>query len=170
MDRSLIGRVNAELSSQLDDLTTAGTAREALIRGFAVCAPDIETGIGLCDRLAPEHLELHVDDAWEVAARCKHYGALFIGTAAGEVLGDYGAGPNHTLPTGGTARYAGGLSVLDFLRVRTWLSIDDLGGAESLAGDAEKLAELEGLDAHARSARRRARWKVQATRFRSDPG
>jgi phosphoribosyl-ATP pyrophosphohydrolase/phosphoribosyl-AMP cyclohydrolase/histidinol dehydrogenase len=69
-----------------------------------------------------------------------------------EVLGDYGAGPNHTLPTGGTARYTGGLSVFDFLRVRTWLEIDDPAGARELVEDAERLAELEGLAGHARSA------------------
>ena len=55
----------------------------------------------------------------------KHYGGLFIGAGAAEVLGDYGAGPNHTLPTGGTARSTGGLSVFTFLRVRTWMRVDD---------------------------------------------
>ena len=72
-----------------------------------------------------------------------------------EVLGDYAAGPNHTLPTGGAARYTGGLSVLDFLRVRTFVRIDDAAAAEPLIADAEDLARLEGLDAHARSAARR---------------
>jgi histidinol dehydrogenase len=70
-------------------------------------------------------------------------------------LGDYGAGPNHTLPTGGTARYTGGLSVFDFLRVRTWLRIDDRSQAKELIRDTEQLAELEGLAAHARSAKLR---------------
>jgi histidinol dehydrogenase len=98
-----------------------------------------------------------IDKAKEVAAHCQHYGALFIGKAAAEVMGDYGAEPNHTLPTGGTARYSGGLSVLSFLRVRTWLRIDYRAASVSLARDAEKLAELEELEAHARSARRHAR-------------
>lgn len=122
-------------------------------KSFCLAKP---AAVEICDRLAPEHLEIHVDNAQEIARNCKHYGALFIGSAAAEVMGDYGAGPNHTLPTGGTARYTGGLSVLSFLRVRTWLRIDDRDAADSLARDAGRLAELEGLEAHARSARRRA--------------
>ncbi|NOZ86846.1 MAG: histidinol dehydrogenase, partial [Deltaproteobacteria bacterium] len=68
------------------------------------------------------------------------------------VLGDYGAGPNHTLPTGGAARYTGGLSVLNFLRVRTWMEVEQGPGAHRLARDAIDLARLEGLEAHAGSA------------------
>ena len=82
-------------------------------------------------------------------------GGLFLGGATAEVLGDYGAGPNHTLPTGGTARFSGGLSVLTFLRHRTWIRIDDLAEAQPLVRDAAALARLEGLEAHARSAERR---------------
>lgn len=64
--------------------------------------------------------------------RCLHYGGLFIGRRAAEVLGDYGAGPNHVLPTGGTARYTGGLSVMTFLRVRTWMRIDEAQPSQAL--------------------------------------
>jgi phosphoribosyl-ATP pyrophosphohydrolase/phosphoribosyl-AMP cyclohydrolase/histidinol dehydrogenase len=156
-DRALAGSVNAELERQITDLPTARTARAALANGLAVLAPDIESAIGICDRLAPEHLELHTRDAAEIAPRFSHYGAIFIGARAAEVLGDYGAGPNHTLPTGGTARYKGGLSVFDFLRVRTWLRIDDSGQAAVLIEDAGRMAEIEGLVAHARAARLRAR-------------
>jgi histidinol dehydrogenase len=145
--------VNEELVLQLEDLPTAPTAREALARGFAVLVPDVETAMRICDRIAPEHLELHMDDADTDAWRFGHYGGLFIGPGAAEVIGDYGAGPNHVLPTGGTARHAGGLSVLAFLRVRTWISIEDLPLAGPLFEDAERLAELEGLVAHARAAR-----------------
>jgi phosphoribosyl-ATP pyrophosphohydrolase/phosphoribosyl-AMP cyclohydrolase/histidinol dehydrogenase len=81
--------------------------------------------IEITNRLAPEHLEVHVEDAQSLVPRFEHYGALFVGHNAAEVLGDYGAGPNHTLPTGGTARSFGGLSVHTFLRPRTWLRIDD---------------------------------------------
>lgn len=63
---------------------------------------------------------------------CLHYGGLFIGRRAAEVLGDYGAGPNHVLPTGGTARYTGGLSVMTFLRVRTWMRIDEAQPSQPL--------------------------------------
>jgi histidinol dehydrogenase len=72
------------------------------------------------------------------------------------VLGDYGAGPNHVLPTGSTARFTGGLSVFDFLRVRTWLRVDDPAAVRPLAQDAAQLARLEGLEAHARAAERRS--------------
>ncbi|MSQ04136.1 MAG: histidinol dehydrogenase, partial [Myxococcales bacterium] len=87
----------------------------------------------------------------------RHYGGLFIGGASAEVFGDYGVGPNHVLPTGTAARFTGGLNVLHFLRVRTWLAM--AGGAD-LAGvidDAARLARLEGLEAHARSAEHRLR-------------
>jgi phosphoribosyl-ATP pyrophosphohydrolase/phosphoribosyl-AMP cyclohydrolase/histidinol dehydrogenase len=86
-----------------------------------------------------------------LAERVRHYGALFRGRAGAEVFGDYGSGPNHVLPTGGAARRKGGLSVLDFLRVRTWLQLDDARDAR----DAAALARLEGLEAHARAAERR---------------
>jgi phosphoribosyl-ATP pyrophosphohydrolase/phosphoribosyl-AMP cyclohydrolase/histidinol dehydrogenase len=151
-DEFLIEKVQGELASQLAGLSTAQTARAALKNGFAVLAKDLDEAIRICDRLAPEHLELHLENADEMRGKLRHYGALFVGSASAEVLGDYGAGPNHTLPTGGTARYTGGLSVFDFLRVRTWLRIDDPAGAEGLLKDVERLAELEGLAAHARSA------------------
>ena len=154
-DAELIDQVEAELAQQLADLPTASTARPALAGGFAVVAADLDQAVELCNRLAPEHLELQLEQAAEVADRCQHYGGLFIGAGAAEVLGDYGAGPNHTLPTGGTARSTGGLSVLTFLRVRTWLQVDDPEAAAELAADAEALAELEGLAGHGRSAARR---------------
>jgi len=141
-----------QLSRQLADLPTAATARAALSNGFAVVANDLPEAVRLCDRIAPEHLALHVADAQAVAARVRHYGALFLGAQTAEVLGDYGAGPNHVLPTGGTARSTGGLSVLTFLRVRTWLRIDDSRAAAGLYADAAALARLETLEAHARSA------------------
>ena len=75
----------------------------------------------MCDRLAPEHLALHLRDP--TAVRPRHYGALFVGAQSAEVLGDYGAGPNHVLPTGGTARAFGGLWFGSFLRAQTWLRI-----------------------------------------------
>jgi phosphoribosyl-ATP pyrophosphohydrolase/phosphoribosyl-AMP cyclohydrolase/histidinol dehydrogenase len=77
---------------------------------------------------------------------------VFIGPQCAEVVGDYGAGPNHTLPTGGCARFTGGLSVLSFLRVRTWMRIDRPADAACLYRDAAELAEMEGLDGHRRAA------------------
>ncbi|MCP4603741.1 MAG: histidinol dehydrogenase [Proteobacteria bacterium] len=155
LNEQLISDVNKELAIQIADLSTAENARVALKNGFAVLATDVNTATELSDRLAPEHLEIHMENPDEVAKQCNHYGAVFIGASAAEVLGDYGAGPNHTLPTGGTARYTGGLSVFDFLRVRTWLKIDNRPAAQAIVRDAERLAEIEGLAAHARSAMRR---------------
>jgi phosphoribosyl-ATP pyrophosphohydrolase/phosphoribosyl-AMP cyclohydrolase/histidinol dehydrogenase len=151
----LLDRVDAELEVQLASLPTAETARAALSHGCAVLAADLEEAVRVVDHLGPEHLELHVADASALAPRLRHYGGLFVGRAAAEVLGDYGAGPNHVLPTGGTARFSGGLSVFAFLRVRTWLRIDDPAGAADLVADAAALARLEGLEAHARAAERR---------------
>lgn len=148
----LLTRVDVALAEQLADLPTASTARPAIASGFSVLVDDLEAGVEVCDRLAPEHLELHLAQPESVASSCRHWGGLFLGAGAAEVLGDYGAGPNHTLPTGGTARSTGGLSVMTFLRFRTWLRVDELGQARELFEDARALAKLEGLEGHARSA------------------
>jgi len=155
LDATLPDRVEAELARQLADLPTRETARAALLNGGVVLVPNVEDGIVACDALAPEHLELLLDRAAEVAQRLAHYGALFIGAGSAEVLGDYGAGPNHVLPTAGTARSKGGLSVYTFLRVRTWLCIDDQTAARPLIEDAAWFGRVEGLEAHARSAEAR---------------
>jgi phosphoribosyl-ATP pyrophosphohydrolase/phosphoribosyl-AMP cyclohydrolase/histidinol dehydrogenase len=151
-DPGLPARVDAALAAQLAVLPTAETARPAVANGFAVLCDDLETAIRVCDTLAPEHLEVLSPDAEGLRTRFRHYGGLFLGHGAAEVLGDYGAGPNHVLPTGGTARHVGGLSVFTFLRVRTWMAMDAPG---PLARDAAALARLEGLEGHARSAERR---------------
>lgn len=148
----LVAKVEAELTKQLSVLPTAETARVAVKRGYVVVCSSMEEAVDITNRVAPEHLELLVENAEEVAKLCNHYGGLFVGTHAAEVLGDYGAGPNHTLPTGGTARYTGGLSVFNFLRIRTWLNIDNLADASELVEDSVQLATLEGLIGHSRSA------------------
>ncbi|TVQ61664.1 MAG: histidinol dehydrogenase [Phycisphaerales bacterium] len=154
-DAGLADAVERELRAQLASLPTRATAERALGNGFCVLVRDLNEGVDVCDRLAPEHLELLVENADALRPRLRHYGGLFVGSAAAEVLGDYGIGPNHTLPTGGTARSSGGLSVFDFLRVRTWLRVDDAAGARGAIEDAAALACLEGLEGHARSALRR---------------
>jgi len=155
LDSTLPDRVAAELARQLADLPTRETARAALLNGGVVLVANLEEGIAACDALAPEHVELLLDRAAEVAPRLGAYGALFVGAGSAEVLGDYGAGPNHVLPTAGTARSKGGLSVYTFLRVRTWLRIDDQTAARPLVEDAAWFGRVEGLEAHARSAERR---------------
>jgi histidinol dehydrogenase len=148
----LADRVNEALKTQLENLPTASTARAAVAEGFAVLCGSWEEALSVCDQIAPEHLEVMSKEPQADARRLHHYGALFLGAGAAEVMGDYGAGPNHVLPTGSSARFTGGLSVFDFLRVRTWMRIDDVEGAQSLVSDAVKLARHEGLEAHARSA------------------
>jgi phosphoribosyl-ATP pyrophosphohydrolase/phosphoribosyl-AMP cyclohydrolase/histidinol dehydrogenase len=151
----LADRVEAELARQLADLPTRETAAAALGNGFAVVVDDPESAIELADRLAPEHLQLLGPSMEALAERARHYGGLFVGSSSAEVFGDYGAGPNHTLPTGGGARFTGGLSVLHFLRVRTWMRLDRPDAIADLARDAAALARLEGLEAHARAAEAR---------------
>jgi histidinol dehydrogenase len=151
-DATLVERVNKAIEERLKTLKTAETASVSLKNGFAVVVDDLDEGVSICDIIAPEHLEIMCENAKEVALKCKHYGGLFIGEGSAEVLGDYGAGPNHTLPTGATARYTGGLSVLNFLRVRTYIKIDDISACQQLIGDAARFAQLEGLDAHCQSA------------------
>jgi phosphoribosyl-ATP pyrophosphohydrolase/phosphoribosyl-AMP cyclohydrolase/histidinol dehydrogenase len=152
LDPTLPPRVDAELRTRLADLPTAAVARAALGNGGAVAIATVDDGVAACDAIAPEHLELHLAGAAAVAQRLRNYGALFIGVGASAVLADYGAGPNHTLPTSGTAHWAGGLSVFTFLRARTWLQLDDAVAAGELAADAAWFARLEGLEAHVRAA------------------
>ena len=152
LSESVIDAVEGALEVQLVDLPTADIARRALANGFAVRAADLVEACALSDRLAPEHLAVQVADLPAAQARLRHYGALFLGEAAAEVLGDYGAGPNHVLPTGGTARSVGALSVVTFLRVQTWVDLDDLAAARPLVDDCGSPARMEGLAAHARAA------------------
>jgi len=155
LSESLFQRVADELEIQLETLPTADAARSALANGGAVVVSDVRAAIAACDDLAPEHLHLHVADAEVIAPRFRNYGALFVGEDSAEVLGDYGVGPNHVLPTGRVSRFTGGLSVLTFLRVRTWLAVHDMPNARELYEDAAWLGRVEGLEAHARSAERR---------------
>ncbi|MEQ1565819.1 MAG: histidinol dehydrogenase, partial [Myxococcota bacterium] len=151
---TLADAVEAELARQLVDLPTAPTARRSLdANGRIWLVADLAAGVAACDALAPEHLALHLRDP--AAVRPRHFGALFVGDGAAEVLGDYGHGPNHVLPTGGTARSFGALSVGTFLRVQTWLRVDDRAGAQGVVADAAALGRIEGLEAHARAADRR---------------
>ncbi|MEM1032182.1 MAG: histidinol dehydrogenase [Myxococcota bacterium] len=152
LDAALVPRVEKELVAQLRTLPSADIARTSLRSGFAVVVDDDEAAVTVCDRLAPEHLQLSGEGAVALAPRLQAYGGLFVGEISAEVLGDYGAGPNHTLPTGGTARFSAGLSVYTFIRARTFLRLQTAAG---LAPDAADLARLEGLEAHARAAERR---------------
>jgi len=153
-DAALVPRVRAALAEQLEGLDTRAVAEQALAAGFAAVAPSLEEALAAVDGLAPEHLQLCLADPEGARRRLRHHGAAFLGERSAEVFGDYGVGPNHVLPTGGAARYSGGLSVFDFLRIRTWLRLDR---PERVADDVEALAQQERLTAHARAAAARIR-------------
>ncbi len=150
-------RVEYALERRLSDLPTGEVARRALENGGALVDPDPEVLARAADAFAPEHLEILTADPEALARRIRNAGAVFLGAGAAEVLGDYGTGPNHVLPTGGHARLAGGLSALSFLRVRTWIRIEDPAAAAELYRDATAFARLEGLEAHARAGEIRGR-------------
>lgn len=128
------------------------TVKVSLGNGWALVTPDRQSACSCAERCAPEHLELFVADPDYYASAIRSAGALFLGQGSAEVFGDYGAGPNHTLPTGGAARFASGLSVLHFLRARTWLRMDS---PRELGADTAAFARLEGLEGHARAAEAR---------------
>lgn len=151
---ALAGEVDLRIEKQLADLPTAEVASAALENGFCVVVPTLDRAARVSDTLAPEHLALHVADPRPLAMQVRNYGSIFVGGDAAETFADYGAGPNHVLPTGGGAKFQAGLSVFSFLRPATWLAIDDPG---ELIEDTARLARLEGLEAHARAALARQR-------------
>ncbi|HUO86628.1 MAG TPA: histidinol dehydrogenase [Thermoanaerobaculia bacterium] len=155
-DRRLAVAVERELEAQLAALPTAETARRSLASfGHALLVADADAALALIEELAPEHLQL-VGTAMEgLADRVDRAGAIFVGAETGEVFGDYVAGPSHVLPTGGSARFASGLGVDDFVR-RSHVVRLSAAAAARLAGPAAELADAEGLPAHAAAAGRRS--------------
>ena len=144
--------VQAELEVQIPQLSRADIARESIDRnGKIIVADDLWAAIEISNELAPEHLELCVDNPFDYLDAIRHAGSIFMGRNTPEALGDYMAGPNHTLPTGGTAKFSSPLSVDDFVKKTqfTYFTPDALGG---VCEDIARFARAEGLEAHARSA------------------
>ncbi len=141
-----------------DDLSAgrAGASARASWDGFGtiVLLSHTNEAAALIDMAAPEHVQLALADPAPLAAKIRHAGALFLGAHAPEALGDYVAGPNHVLPTGRRARFASGLSTLTFMK-RTTIIGASLGGVRAIGDAAARLADAEGLPAHARSVRLR---------------
>jgi len=138
---------------QLAGLPTAKTARSSLESGgLIIVYREKEEAIRIANIIAPEHLELHVTDPESWIPKLENYGSLFLGALSAEVLGDYSAGINHTLPTSGSARFTGGLSVRHFLKTVTTLRCTSGDGFEKTRQAAEILANAEGLAGHAQSA------------------
>ncbi|MFN3434235.1 MAG: histidinol dehydrogenase [Sphingomonas sp.] len=156
-DAEYATRVAAAVEAELAILPTAAVARAAWdANGAIVVVERLEDACPLIDRLAPEHLQLAVDDPQALFDRVRHAGSVFLGRHTPEAIGDYVAGPNHVLPTGRRARFASGLSVLDFMKRTSFLGLDETALAE-LGPATVALAEAEGLPAHARSVALRLR-------------
>ena len=147
----LADAVNAEVDRQLDSLPRAEAVRAALEEYGAIVVVDaLETGLELLNRMAPEHAELLVADPWRWVDGVRHCGAVFLGAASSEPVGDYFAGTNHVLPTNGAARYASSLGVGDFVKTTSVIAYTQMRLRETYATIAQ-LARAESLEAHARA-------------------
>jgi histidinol dehydrogenase len=153
----LLPRVEAALAAQLETLPRRAIAGEALAaNGAFVLVSDVEAAVDVANRLAPEHLELMVAVPAALLPRVRHAGAVFLGAHTPEVIGDYVAGPNHVLPTAGTARFASPLGTEDFVKRSSVIEYSPSGLAAALP-HLVSLARVEGLDGHGRAAELRAR-------------
>jgi histidinol dehydrogenase len=150
--------IEAELNKQLETLSTSAIAKQSLdAGGLIIIYNTIDEAVRIANIIAPEHLELQVKDADKYISGLHNYGSLFIGIRAVEALGDYSAGINHTLPTSGSARFTGGLSVRHFLKTPTTLRCTQGAGLDEALSAAEIIANAEGLAGHAASAASRIR-------------
>ncbi|MEO0226368.1 MAG: histidinol dehydrogenase, partial [candidate division WOR-3 bacterium] len=149
--KRLAENVKKEVKRQLQKLNTKEIANASLKKkGVIIFVKNMDQAIEIANKKAPEHLELQVKNPNKFIDKLKNYGSLFIGKYSAEVLGDYSSGLNHTLPTGGAARYTGGLHIKDFLKIQTVLKVDKMG-FENISAIAEKLARIEGLYGHLNS-------------------
>ncbi|WP_422367843.1 histidinol dehydrogenase [Pelagibius sp.] len=150
-DADFADAVVAAVESQLAELPRGTIAAESWrCHGAVITLVSMEEAPALTDRIAPEHLELAVTDPDALARRIRNAGAIFLGRYTPEAVGDYLAGPNHVLPTARSARFSSGLSVLDFMK-RSSLIACDAESLQTIGPAAVRLAEAEGLDAHAKS-------------------
>jgi len=156
-DSAFADAVADAVAAIIPTLSTAATMQASWAdNGAIIVVPRLGDAIALCDRLAPEHLELAVDPAEADAlfARVRHAGSVFLGRQTPEAIGDYVAGPNHVLPTGRRARFSSGLSVTDFMKRTSFLALDEASLA-AIGPAAVALAGAEGLPAHALSVSQR---------------
>ena len=140
--------VTTALEKRLETLQRADIAKASWRNfGAVITVRDLDEAAALSDRIAPEHLEICTNDPDAVAAKVQHAGAIFLGAWTPEAIGDYVGGPNHVLPTARSARFASGLSVLDFMK-RTTLARMTPGALAAIGPAAVTLADAEGLEAH----------------------
>jgi len=150
-DEEFAARVFDELQARLVQLPKETIARKSLEdHGAIIVVADLDTAVDLANQLAPEHLELFVERPWDLVDAIRHAGAVFMGHYTPEPLGDYLAGPNHVLPTGGSARFYSALSVDDFIKKISVLCFTH-DALDSVGDDVIRLASCENLDAHAGS-------------------
>ena len=149
---ALAKAVQAELERQIPELSRSEIARISIdTNGKIIVVDTLEQAIDIANEIAPEHLELWVDNPFDYLDRIRHAGSIFMGRNCPEALGDYFAGPNHTLPTSGTARFSSPLSVDDFIK-KTQYTYYTRDALKRVANDVSAFAEAEGLTAHAKSA------------------
>ena len=150
--REFAEKISQSVDKQLSILKTKDVAGESIDKNGAIILVDnIEEAISIANKRAPEHLELQMKNPDSIISKLKNYGSLFIGEYSAEVFGDYCSGPNHTLPTNGCARYTGGLSVKEYVKVLTFQKVTK-EASKDLIRAASKLADVEGLYAHKNAA------------------
>lgn len=150
--RELAEAVQAEVEAQLETLPRIDIARRSIEdNGKIIVTDSLDKAVEAVNRIAPEHLELCVDDPFALLPRIKNAGSVFLGRSTPEALGDYFAGPNHTLPTSGTARFSSPLGVDDFMKRSSFLCYDR-SALNACADRVADFARREGLEGHARSA------------------
>jgi len=149
--------IESSMNTLISEMPRADIINKSLSdRGALIKVKDLNDAIEVANYIAPEHLELSIDDPEAVAKKIRHAGAIFMGRYTAEALGDYCAGPNHVLPTSGTARFSSPLGVYDFQK-RSSIIMCSASGASTLGRKAAVFARGEGLIAHARSAEYRIR-------------
>ena len=150
-DKVLIKMVNLRLKSRLKNLPKKDIATKSIKNfGLAIYAKNISKILNAINIIAPEHLEIHLKNYKKILQNIKNAGSIFIGKFSPEAMGDYIAGPNHVLPTSGSAKFSSGLSVNDFLKRHSLIKITK-SGIERLGPSVIKLAQHENLDGHAES-------------------
>lgn len=155
--RDFAGRVAVEVGRRIEDLSRAEIIAQAFAnRSGAVIVRDLPQAFEVANTYAAEHLCLLVREPWQWIGQIRNAGGIFLGESSFEVLGDYVAGPSHVMPTGGTARYASPLNVLDFVKITSVIGLD-AAAAQSLSETAAVLARAEALTAHAAAAEARIR-------------
>ena len=154
-DKKLISNVKKSLNYQLNTLPKKNIARLSLKRfGYAILSNNIKKTISIINEVAPEHLEIQIKNPYKILRNIKNAGSIFIGRYSPEAMGDYLAGPNHVLPTTGSAKFSSGLSVFDFLKRQSLIKISKTG-IERLGPYVINLAKYENLEGHAISVKKR---------------